>query len=134
MTESGLIVTDLVKPQGEAVVPGQEVTVHYSALLETGVEFDSSYDRGKPITYPADMGKVPAGFDEGVLGMVRGGVRRVVVPPALAYGERGIPGKVPPDAIVTFKIELMEVGPPPPPNQAKVLEGIGVEPSEFVSG
>jgi len=57
VTESGIVVTDLVKPKGHGVALGQEVSVHYRAKLQTGVEFDSSYDQGAPIAFSAALVK-----------------------------------------------------------------------------
>ena len=106
-TESGLVIYDMVELEGEPVVPGDEVSVHYTASLHNGQVFDTSRERGMPISYVAGAGQVPAGFDEGVLGMVPGAVRRVLVPPHLAYGEAGIEGIVPPGATIVFDIELL---------------------------
>lgn len=131
VTESGIVVTDLVKPKGHGVALGQEVSVHYRAKLQTGVEFDSSYDQGAPIAFTAGLGQVPAGFDEGVLGMRLGGQREVIVPPMLAYGEAGIPGLVPPDAAITFYLELMAMGPIPPPPPMPLSTAPGVQPKDF---
>ena len=131
VTESGIVVTDLIKPKGVGVVAGQDVSVHYRAKLRTGVEFDSSYDQGAPIPFTAGLGQVPAGFDEGVLGMRLGGQREVTVPPELAFGEAGIPGLVPPDAEITFFLELMTMGPIPPPAPVPLSTAPGVQPGDF---
>ena len=130
-TASGIVVTDLVEPDGDGVVEGQDVVVHYRASLGTGVEFDSSYDQGAPIEFIAGVGQVPAGFDEGVLGMRLGGQREVIVPPELAFGQAGIPGLVPPDAAITFYLELMSMGPPPPPPAVPLSTAPGVQPGDF---
>jgi FKBP-type peptidyl-prolyl cis-trans isomerase len=111
-TASGLIITDLLLPEGVGVVEGQAVSVHYTANLASGVEVDSSYSRGAPLDFNAGMGQVPSGVDEGVLGMIRGGQRLVIAPPSMAFTEAGIPGKVPAHSTITFNLELMEVGPP----------------------
>jgi peptidylprolyl isomerase len=131
MTESGIVITDLVKPKGDGVLVGQDVSVHYRAKLRTGVEFDSSYDQGKAIAFTAGLGQVPAGFDEGVLGMRLGGQREAIVPPELAYGEAGIPGLVPPDAAITFYLELMTMGPVPPLPPTPLSTAPGVQPKDF---
>ena len=125
------MVIDLLKPKGEGVVVGQDVSVHYTASLRTGVEFDSSHNLGAPIEFTAGLGQVPAGFDEGVLGMTLGAQREVTVPPELAYGEAGVPGLVPPDAAITFFLELMDMGPVPPPPPPKPTTAPGVLPGEF---
>lgn len=107
-TESGLVIYDLVDLDGPGLAPGDPVTIHYTARLHRGDVFDSSRDRGTPITFELGAGAVPAGLDEGLSGMVVGEVRRVVVPPHLAYGDAGIEGIVPPAATVVFDVELME--------------------------
>ena len=132
-TESGLEITDFLLPKGDGVVTGQVVSVHYTASLATGVQVDSSYDNGAPIEYTVGDGQVPAGFDEGVLGMTLGARRLVVAPPLLAFGVDGIPGVVPRNSTITFDLEMMEVGPPPPPPLTKAPTDPGVQPSELAS-
>lgn len=108
-TPSGLQYADAVIGTGASPVDGQIVVVHFVGWLDDGVKFDSTRDRGKPFGFPLGSGQVIRGWDEGVRGMKVGGKRRLIVPPALGYGEKGIPPIVPPNARLVFDIELMRV-------------------------
>jgi len=107
-TPSGLRITDLVIGTGTEAVTGKTVAVNYRGTLENGKEFDSSYGRG-PFSFPLGGGRVIKGWDEGVAGMKVGGKRKLVIPPDLAYGERGAGGVIPPNATLVFEVELLEV-------------------------
>jgi len=109
ITPSGLSITDLVVGDGPEAVSGETVTVNYRGTLANGKEFDSSYGRG-PFSFPLGAGRVIRGWDEGVAGMKVGGKRKLVIPPDLAYGERGAGGVIPPNATLTFEVELLKVG------------------------
>ncbi len=109
-TPSGLCYEDIRSGTGEAVTGrGQTVIVHYTGWLEDGTKFDSSRDRNDPFSFPVDCSFVIPGWDEGVKGMQVGGVRRLVIPPELGYGARGAGGVIPPNATLTFEIELLEI-------------------------
>jgi len=109
-TDSGLRYTDVKTGAGETVTGrGQTVIVHYTGWLEDETRFDSSRDRDDPFSFPVDCGYVIPGWDEGVKGMQVGGIRRLVIPPALGYGERGAGGVIPPNATLVFEIELLEI-------------------------
>ncbi|QEY31929.1 FKBP-type peptidyl-prolyl cis-trans isomerase [Synechococcus sp. RSCCF101] len=110
MTASGLRITDLETGSGAEAVRGATVSVNYRGTLENGREFDSSYGRG-PFRFPLGAGRVIKGWDEGVAGMKVGGKRRLVIPPDLAYGERGAGRVIPPNATLIFEVELLEVQP-----------------------
>ena len=108
---SGLRITDLVVGSGPQAVSGQQVSVHYSGSLDNGHVFDSSYGK-KPFSFVLGAGSVIKGWDEGVVGMQVGGKRTLVIAPNLAYGESGAGGVIPPNATLTFEIELLSMGPP----------------------
>lgn len=110
---SGLAFEDTVTGQGETATKGQQVTVHYTGwLLHDGVQgakFDSSKDRRDPFVFKLGAGMVIQGWDEGVAGMCVGGIRNLIIPPALGYGVRGAGGVIPPNATLQFEIELLEL-------------------------
>lgn len=108
---SGLQVTDLAVGKGEVAETGMTVTVHYTGTFANGDVFDSSRKSGKPFTFPLGAGQVIRGWDEGVKGMKIGGKRKLVIPPDMAYGERGAPGSpgIPPNATLTFEVELLAI-------------------------
>ena len=103
-TSSGLYYEDIEEGAGEPAAAGQDVEVAYTGWLRNGSEFDSGQ-----FSFRLGSGQVVPGFDEGVQGMRAGGVRRIIIPPALGYGSRGS-GAVPPDAIMIFQIELLSIG------------------------
>jgi FKBP-type peptidyl-prolyl cis-trans isomerase len=108
-TESGLNITELVVGTGAEAATGNLVKVHYTGTLEDGTTFDSSHDRGEPFEFPIGQGKVIRGWDEGVVGMKVGGKRKLVIPAALGYGDKGSPPIIPPGATLVFEIELLDV-------------------------
>ena len=107
VTSSGLKITELVVGDGQEATPGTKVSVNYKGELDNGKEFDSSYGRG-PFEFSLGAGMVIKGWDEGVAGMKVGGKRKLVIPPELGYGSRGI-GPIPPNSVLTFEVELLSV-------------------------
>jgi FKBP-type peptidyl-prolyl cis-trans isomerase len=110
-TPSGLTYEDLVAGEGAEAVPGTLVSVHYTGWLADGTLFDTSRTREAPFGFRLGKGQVIPGWEEGIAGMRVGGKRRLTIPPALAYGEEGVPGAVPPGATLVFQVELMAVTP-----------------------
>jgi FKBP-type peptidyl-prolyl cis-trans isomerase FkpA len=106
-TASGIVITTLQEGSGTSPKPAEMVKVHYRGTLSDGKEFDSSYKRGQPVSFL--LSRVIPCWTEGVQTMKPGGKAKLVCPPALAYGSRGVPGTIPPDATLTFEIELLEV-------------------------
>ncbi len=89
---------------------GDSLTVHYTAFLISGEKVDSSYDRGKTLTFKLGAGKVIDGWEVALVGAQAGERRKVTVPAKLAYGSKGSPtGKIPPGADVVFDIELLKI-------------------------
>ena len=108
-TDSGLQYRDLIVGTGEAASQGATALVHYTGWLMDGAKFDSSLDRGQPLDFVIGQGRVIAGWEEGVATMKVGGKRELIIPPNLAYGERGAAGVIPPGATLRFEVELVEL-------------------------
>ena len=104
---AGFWYTDIAAGQGEVAEPGRTVRVHYTGWLPDGKKFDSSRDRGEPFAFTLGAGQVITGWDEGVKGMRVGGRRKLVLPPAMAYGEAGAPPDIPPGSTLVFDVEVL---------------------------
>lgn len=108
-TASGLYLRDLSAGEGEPAAEGDTVVVHYTGWLPDGTQFDSSRGRGEPFSFVLGEGRVIRGWEEGVVGLREGGLRRLVIPPDLGYGPIGAGDVIPPDATLVFEVELLEV-------------------------
>ncbi len=107
---------DLKDGSGLVAAPGDQVSVHYTGWLydedapqQRGKQFDSSRERGEPITFLLGAGRVIRGWDEGVAGMRVGGQRILLIPADYGYGRKGAGGLIPPGASLVFEVELMDV-------------------------
>lgn len=108
-TDSGLQYIETEAGTGATPKRGQRVSVHYKGQLENGKEFDNSFKRGQPIEFMLGMGKVIPGWDEGIGLMKVGGKATLIIPPNLGYGSRGAGGVIPPNAVLIFDVELVDV-------------------------
>jgi len=108
-TDSGVKYAEILVGKGASPHDGQTAVVHFTGWLDDGTRFDSSRDRKQPFGFRLGSGQVITGWDEGVRGMRVGGQRRLVIPPRAGYGHLGINGLVPPDARLTFDIELLAI-------------------------
>ncbi len=106
-TPSGLIYESLKDGTGTQAAPTATVQVHYRGTLADGTEFDSSYKRGQPAAFP--LNRVIPCWTEGVSKMKEGGKAKLTCPPEIAYGSRGAGSAVPPNATLTFEVELLKV-------------------------
>ena len=108
-TPSGLTYLITKKGTGPQLKAGDTVILNYTGTLTNGVKFDSSHDRNEPLTFTLGAGRVIKGWDEGV-GKLRVGDHAIlVIPGKLAYGPRGVPNVIPPDATLIFMIEVVDV-------------------------
>ena len=104
---SGVKITHLSNGSGANPKASDTVKVHYRGTLADGKEFDSSYKRNAPATFP--LGRVIPCWTQGLQKMKVGGKAQLVCPPATAYGEKGASGAVPPNATLTFEVELLAI-------------------------
>ncbi|HEY1861483.1 MAG TPA: FKBP-type peptidyl-prolyl cis-trans isomerase [Gemmataceae bacterium] len=108
-TDSGLQYVELKEGDGAAAKKGDSVEVHYTGWLKDGTKFDSSVDRKQPFSFKLGEGMVIKGWDEGVAGMKVGGKRKLIIPSELGYGKKGAGKVIPPDAELTFEVELLKI-------------------------
>ncbi len=110
-TSSGLVFQLMKAGSGAGPSADDTVRVHYRGTLadgkDKGKEFDSSYSRGQPLEFP--LNRVIKCWTEGVQRLMVGGAARLTCPPAIAYGERGAGGVIPPNATLTFDVELLGI-------------------------
>jgi FKBP-type peptidyl-prolyl cis-trans isomerase FkpA len=106
-TASGIVITTMKEGSGASPKSVDVVKVHYRGTLTDGKEFDSSFKRGQAAMFP--LNRVIPCWTEGVQTMKVGGKAKLVCPPNLAYGSRGVPGTIPADSTLVFEIELLEI-------------------------
>ena len=104
---SGVVVTHARLGQGASPSADSSVRVHYRGTLANGTEFDSSYKRKEPISFPL-RGVIPC-WTQGVQKMKVGGKATLTCPAATGYGTRGVPGLIPPNSVLTFEVELLAI-------------------------
>lgn len=110
---SGVVYSETQAGTGESPKPTDRVKVHYTGKLTSGETFDSSVDRGEPVTFPLN-GVIPC-WTEGVQKMKVGGKAKLVCPSDTAYGDRGAPPKIKPGATLVFDVELLGIEEAPKP-------------------
>jgi FKBP-type peptidyl-prolyl cis-trans isomerase FkpA len=106
-TDSGILITTIKPGKGASPKPTDTVKVHYQGTLIDGTVFDSSIQRGEPVSFP--LGNVIKCWTEGLQQMKVGGKSRLVCPPNLAYGDRGSPPAIKPGATLVFEVELLDI-------------------------
>jgi len=104
-----LEIETIVEGSGVESKVGDSLTVHYTGMLEDGTKFDSSVDRGTPFNFILGIGQVIEGWEKGMEGMKVGEKRKLTIQPEYAYGERGVPGVIPPNTTLIFEVELLEI-------------------------
>ena len=109
MATPQLKIEKLVTGAGASPRKGDTVSVHYTGWLTDGTKFDSSVDRREPLEFVLGMQQVIAGWDQGVATMRVGDKVKLTIPSDLAYGPRGFPGAIPPNATLVFEVELLAI-------------------------
>lgn len=104
---SGLKIVDINEGSGRKVKIGDTLKVHYTGWLDNGIKFDSSYNEGRPFDLTLGKGEVIEGWEQGIPGMKVGGTRKLIIPPALAYGDEGYADIVPGNSTLTFEIKIV---------------------------
>jgi peptidylprolyl isomerase len=107
-----LQITNNIEGSGLEIINHSKIEVHYLGKLEDGTKFDSSYDRGEPLSFQIGMKRVIEGWELGLLGMKVGGKRTLFIPSKLGYGQRGAGDLIPPNSNLIFDVEIIDVQPP----------------------
>ncbi len=107
-TSSGLYYQDVEVGTGATAVAGSWIQVLYRGWLPNGTLFDEAQDPADPLSFQLGVGRVIAGWDEGVEGMKVGGLRKLVIPPSLGYGNRPV-GPIPANSVLVFEVRLLAV-------------------------
>merc|ERR1711920_525581 len=130
---SGLKIEHILKPEScdKQAENGQMLTMHYTGTLEDGTKFDSSLDRNEPFKFQIGVGQVIKGWEEGVLGMCVGEKRKLIVPPALGYGDQGAGDIIPGGATLYFEVELIDTEEGPTP--VNVFKQIDIDADDALS-
>ena len=108
----GVQINNNIEGEGIEIVKHSKIQVHYTGKLQDGTKFDSSFDRGEPFSFQIGLRQVIEGWETGLMGMRVGGKRTLIIPPEFAYGERGAGDLIPPNATLTFDIEIVAVQDP----------------------
>jgi FKBP-type peptidyl-prolyl cis-trans isomerase len=102
-------IEELAPGEGPEVKDGDTVEMHYTGSFPDGKKFDSSRDRNQTFSFRVGSGQVIKGFDMAVMGMRKGGQRKVTIPPEFGYGARGAGGVIPPNATLQFEVEVVSI-------------------------
>jgi peptidylprolyl isomerase len=109
LAPTDLVIEDLVLGDGAQAKAGDSISAHYVGVAHsTGEEFDASWNRGAPLDFRLGVGQVIKGWDDGIVGMKVGGRRRLTIPAALAYGDRGAGGAIKPGEALIFVVDLVD--------------------------
>ena len=98
--------------QGAKIKNHYKVSVHYRGFLDDGTEFDNSYKRNEPFLFQIGVRKVILGWEYGIMGMQKGGKRKIKIPPELGYGQKGAGDLIPPNSTLIFEVEIIDIIPP----------------------
>ena len=108
-TSSGLMYKIDKKGKGAKAIVGDTVSVHYTGTLANGKKFDSSLDRGQPLQVVLGETPLVPGFTEGLTLLNKGSKATLIMPSDLGYGERGYPGVIPPNSVIIFEVEIVDI-------------------------